>query len=463
MSRRLTVLSQRREDLRRLIVRLGVVAVLLFGALAAGRLISQFESGAESPYPISPTVSWHSWQNTPDASRRLSAHDALDADPALPLGFEPGQTLGGVLEDLGLAADDSNAVVSELARFADLRKIRPADQYSARFSSGGDLAEFELLLAGRGRARVARRDGAWTGTWRSFQRRVETNFLAGRLETSLEGAIGEAGGPASLSIFMSDVLQWDLDFTRDLRRGDTFHVLYETVYLDGVYDAVGGIVAIAYDNGGRRLEAYRFGPDGQYFDPEGRPMRKMFLRSPLRYSRVTSRFSNRRFHPVLKRYRPHHGVDYGAPTGTPVRVTANGSVTFAGWDRGGGKTVKVRHPNSYLTAYLHLSRFASGVRPGRRVSQGDIIGYVGSTGLATGSHLDYRVQKSGRWIDPLSLRSIPADPVPTERLPAFISWRDKLRAALFDGGPMPDPEPVPETRIAAEPGSGTSGIAGSSR
>ena len=135
----------------------------------------------------------------------------------------------------------------------------------------------------------------------------------------------------------------------------------------------------------------------------------------------------------MKRYRPHYGVDYGAPNGTPARATANGVVISAGWDGGGGKTVKIRHPNSYLTAYLHLSRFAKGVRSGRRVRQGDVIGYVGSTGLATGSHLDYRVQRQGRWIDPLSLKSVPSDPVPHRRLPEFLAWRDELRLSLNEG------------------------------
>ena len=126
-------------------------------------------------------------------------------------------------------------------------------------------------------------------------------------------------------------------------------------------------------------------------------MRKMFLRSPLRYSRITSRFTTRRFHPVLKSYRPHWGVDYGAPVGTPVQVTANGVVTFTGWDRGGGNVVKVRHAGGYVTAYLHLSRFAKGIRPGARVQQGDIVAYTGATGLASGPHLDYRVQQNGRY------------------------------------------------------------------
>ncbi len=172
--------------------------------------------------------------------------------------------------------------------------------------------------------------------------------------------------------------------------------------------------------------------------PRGGPLRKLFLRSPLRYSRVTSGFSGRRFHPILKRYRPHHGVDYGAPTGTPVRVTANGVVRSVGWAGGGGKTIKVRHANGYLTAYLHLSRFAPGLRPGQRVLQGETIGYVGSTGLATAPHLDYRVQRDGRWINPLTLDNEPAEPVSDDRLADFLAWRDRLRESLAGDAPPTD-------------------------
>ena len=155
---------------------------------------------------------------------------------------------------------------------------------------------------------------------------------------------------------------------------------------------MGTILARSTTTSGRLHEAYRYGDAGVYYDGDGSPMRKMFLRSPLRYSRITSSFSLHRFHPVLKEFRPHYGVDYGAPVGTPVQVTANGTVLSAGWDKGGGNVVKVQHAGGYVTAYLHLSRFAPGIRPGARVRQGDIIAFTGATGLATGPHLDYRVK-----------------------------------------------------------------------
>jgi murein DD-endopeptidase MepM/ murein hydrolase activator NlpD len=248
--------------------------------------------------------------------------------------------------------------------------------------------------------------------------------------------MARAGAPAELAYSVGDVLQWDLDFTRDLRRGDTFRVLFEETVVEGYEPRPSRVLAVDYGRAnGRHLEAYHFGSGASagYYDAEGRPLQKLFLRSPMPYSRVTSRFSHSRFHPVLKRFRPHYGVDYGAPVGTPVRVTASGTVVSAGWDGGGGKTVKVRHPNGYLTAYLHLSGFAPGVRSGAVVRQGEVIGYVGATGLATGPHLDYRVQVNGRWIDPQSIKSVPAQAVSPLQRSEFDAVRLAMRASLDTG------------------------------
>ena len=178
----------------------------------------------------------------------------------------------------------------------------------------------------------------------------------------------------------------------------------------------------------------------------------MCLRAPLPYSRVTSKFSAHRFHPVLKVSRPHYGVDYGAPVGTPVRVTAAGTVLLAGWDGGGGKTVKVRHANGYVTGYLHLSRFADGIRSGARVRQGEVIGFVGATGLATGPHLDYRVQRDGTWIDPQSLKSVPAPPLDHTQLADFVQLRDLLRPVLAGTVPPATGRTGTYTLAAAAPG-----------
>ena len=273
---------------------------------------------------------------------------------------------------------------------------------------------------------------SWEASFRPVERQTRFRVVHGEVVDGFEAAIRASGANAELAYRIAEVLQWDIDFNRDLRRGDRFEVIYEDVYLDGRPSGIGEVVALAYVNGGRRIEAFQYGSGGDrgYFDADGQPLQKMFLRSPMKYSRVTSRFTPRRFHPVLKVYRPHYGVDYGAPTGTPAFVTANGIVTFMGWDGGGGRTVKVRHPNGYVTNYLHLSRFPASVRVGSRVRQGDVIGYVGSTGLSTAPHLDYRVTLNGRWIDPLRISNVRAEAIGPADRAAFATWSVAVRQGL---------------------------------
>ncbi len=345
-----------------------------------------------------------------------------------PLEIESGQTVGGLLASLGLENSEVHQAVEALAGHVDPRRIKAGEPCLAYYDDQARLEQLRVRQSGKGWLRLDRADETWQASWHPFQRRVEVRQIAGELEDLLDTAIQRAGGPYGLAYKMADVLQWDLDFNRDLQVGDRFRVLFEEVYLDGHFSGLGDVLALAYENRGQTREAYRFGEDNAYYDGEGRPLRKLFLRSPLPFTRVTSRFSHRRFHPVLKVYRPHYGVDYGAPKGTPVRATSGGVVSFAGWNKGGGKTIKIRHANGYLTAYLHLSGYA--VRSGKRVQQGDVIGYVGSTGLSTGPHLDYRVQRNGRWIDPLSLPNVPADPIAEEDLERFLNHRDGLREHL---------------------------------
>jgi murein DD-endopeptidase MepM/ murein hydrolase activator NlpD len=412
---------------------LGVLSLLI--AFAGGLYLAtrSVEAFLASPSKILPTQAY---------SSRLAAHPIWAArvdgglgrqDLPLEFAFRSGETLSDALGALGFEPQDAVLVAEELAKHVDLRHLRPEDRYAAMVNADSRLDGFRLTLNGKGQVSVWEQEGKWSSEWQPFIETTVVRAIKGELDDFLEASVNRAGGHPTVAYAMADVLQWDLDFNRDLRLGDRFELLYEEVFLDGKFYRVGSILTLTYENGGKVLEAYRFGEDDGYYDSEGRPLQKLFLRSPLRFSRITSGFTGRRFHPVLKTYRPHYGVDYGAPTGTPVRVTANGVVGFAGWDRGGGKTVKVRHPNGYLTAYLHLSKFASGIGVGRRVSQGEVIGYVGSTGLATGSHLDYRIQRDGKWLNPLTLDNKPAEPVSEEQLPEFIAWRDELRSALKEG------------------------------
>ncbi len=352
-----------------------------------------------------------------------------------------GQTLGGVLQqELGLAVGEVPALLTALSPRVDVRKLQAGQAGLAFYDQSNQLVQLELKLA-KGRIELWRSEQGWRSKWQEFQREVQVRRARGEVTGPLETAVRRAGGGPQLAYLMADVLQWDLDFNRDLQLGDRFSVLYEEVSLSGEPAGLGQILALTYEQRNRTFEAYR-SPAGDYFDAEGRPLQKTFLRSPLAFSRITSNFSHRRFHPILKIYRPHYGVDYGAPTGTPVRATASGTVSFADRQGGSGKMVSLRHANGFVSHYLHLSGYAPGLKVGQRVRQGEVIGYVGATGLATAPHLDYRVQHHGRWINPLALQNVPADPISQKDLPAFFTYRDALRASLLTGTWSKQPELV---------------------
>ena len=416
--------------------RIPLAFLLVVGAVGLGIATWQLESWVRLPQPAVATPSYGAFL----ASKAPSGEPAVDVERALvprPIRLRRGQTLGDLLAEQGLGPMQARALVAALDGHLDVTKLPSGEIGSAYFDQDRELSNLRLDIGREGWVELARVGTSWASSRHLFARKVELQKIEGELEKTLIEDIIRAGGRQMIAYEMSNVLQWDMDFNRDLRTGDRFQVLYEEVYLDGEFAGLGEILALIYENRGRRFEAYRFGERG-YYDAAGRPLQKMFLRSPLPFTRVTSRFSHRRFHPVLKVHRPHYGVDYGAPRGTPVRVTANGVVTFAGVSGGAGKMVKVRHPNGYQTSYLHLSRFAPGIRRGKAVIQGDVIGKVGSTGLSTGPHLDYRVQKNGRWLDPLRLKSDhPVEPIPGHQMEQFMARRDMLLAS-FEGGHLPD-------------------------
>ena len=253
---------------------------------------------------------------------------------------------------------------------------------------------------------------------------------------SLMAAMSAGGGHDLVAMSMAEVFAGEIDFNTELRLGDNFGVLFERFVREDVHVTYGDVLAVVFEGDGREASAFRYEVPGEaqaYFDADGRSTKRQFLRSPLPFEpRVTSRFSYRRLHPILGTRRPHLGVDYGAPTGTRVIAVANGTVISAARSGGSGNLVRLRHSNGYETWYLHLSRFANGMSSGARVMQGQTIGYVGSTGLATGPHLDYRLRKNGTFVNPLvEHRNLPpGDPVPPEHMSAFKDERDRLVAQL---------------------------------
>ena len=248
------------------------------------------------------------------------------------------------------------------------------------------------------------------------------------ITSSLWNAMVEANTDPTLAITLSEIYAWSIDFF-GLAKGDSIRVIYEQSYVEDKPLRDFNVKAAIFTNTGKDFYAIPFEQNDKfsYFDEEGNSLQKTFLKAPLKYSRISSGFSNNRFHPVLKRYRAHHGVDYAAPTGTEVYTIGDGVVVKKAYQaNGGGNYVTIKHNSVYSTTYMHLSKFAKGIQPGKRVKQGETIGYVGATGLATGPHLDFRVYKNGTPINPLKMSSPPKEPVSPENMPHFTQVRDSL-------------------------------------
>jgi murein DD-endopeptidase MepM/ murein hydrolase activator NlpD len=282
---------------------------------------------------------------------------------------------------------------------------------------------------------------------RTYETRVAA--ASGSITSSLFGAVSDAGEEDQLAIDLADIFAWDVDFNTELQRGDSFRVAVEKLYLDGQFVKYGPIVSAELVRGTRILQAVRFqnaAGDSGYYAADGTPLRKAFLRSPLRFTRISSGFTGARLHPILNRVRSHFGIDFAAPTGTPVSASADGVVASAGWAGGYGNSVRIRHANGFETLYGHLSRID--VRSGQRVSQGTRIGAVGQTGLATGPHLDYRMVQNGRFVNPFRVQTPPAEPLEASERPAFEAARTTALALL---GPAPQPAMLASATVLAAP------------
>lgn len=237
--------------------------------------------------------------------------------------------------------------------------------------------------------------------------------------------------PASLAAEMEDIYQSTISFF-SIQKGDNFTVIYDERYIDTLPAGIGRIWGAKFNYGGKTYYAipFRQGNKIAYWDQDGNSLRKLMLITPLKYTRISSRFTYSRLHPIYKTYRAHTGVDFAAPKGTPVHAVADGTVIFKGWGGGGGNTLKIKHNNGFMTGYLHLSGYAKGIRQGSRVSQGQLIGYVGSTGASTGPHLDYRVWRNGKPIDPLKIPQEPGEPIHKANRAAYEYVRDRIMAEL---------------------------------
>jgi murein DD-endopeptidase MepM/ murein hydrolase activator NlpD len=379
----------------------------------------------------------------PVTMARLDSDVSLERDADYLSGYVPTRTTISAVFDRHLIEGPEKAVlVASIGDAFDLRRIRAGQPYLIDRLLDGRVRRFEYEIDGDRRLTATR--GSLDGTPRfhtaieSIPKQTSVVMVEGAIDretNSLSAALDKAGERMDLALGLADVFSGEIDFNSGLQPGDRFRVLVERHSREGKMAGYGPILAAEFVNDGRQLRAIRFTPEGgaaAYFDDQGRSLKRFFLKSPLKFEpRVTSRFSTSRQHPILGYARAHNGVDYHAGTGAPVVSVAPGVVTLAGWTGGGGRTVKVRHPNGYETEYLHLSAIA--VKAGTRIGQGDLVGRVGQTGLATGPHLHYGLKKNGRYVNPiLEHRNMPpGDPVPTGLISVFTAERDRFLELLF--------------------------------
>jgi len=375
----------------------------------------------------------------PDAARDLPpvrvVTRALPTPEAVPVAGNPGpfwreervrrgDTIGSLLARTGVDDPAALAFLSTHPEARPLYQLRPGRPVQVATDEAGSLLALRFRTADGERLSVAREAGALVAARAPGIENVRLALKAGEINTSLFGAADAIGLPDAVTLALAELFAGDIDFLQDLRFGDRFSVLYEARYVDGEAVGTGRIVAAEFENRGQRLSAFLWrDADGQdaWYTHDGRSTRRAFLRSPMEFSRMTSGFSLARFHPILQTWRAHRGVDYGAPSGTPVRATADGVVTLAGRKGGYGNVVVLRHTGAYSTLYAHLSRFPSGLRQGARVRQGDTIGYVGATGWATGPHLHYEFRVNDEPRNPLTVALPTAGPMPAETREAFFA------------------------------------------
>lgn len=345
-----------------------------------------------------------------------------------------GETLGGMLARLGANWQQLAGITRLPKSEFDVRSIRPDKTYYALYQP--DTAGVEQLCYFVYVPSVSQAVVLHLTDSMHVERHEKPTIHRDRtaevtIESSLWNAMVVNDLPVELALELSEIYAWTIDFF-GLQKGDSIRVFYDELYVDTTRIGIGRIYAADFYHGRKWQEAFWFEQDNirNYFDADGNSLRKAFLKAPLNYKRISSRFTYARKHPIYKIVRPHTGVDYAAPAGTPVVTIGDGVVTMCQYKGGGGNTIKVKHNSTYTTAYLHLSKFAKDVKVGQHVKQGQVIGYVGSTGSSTGPHLDFRVWKNGSPIDPLKMVSPPAEPVPAQYRDTFNHVVEDYRARL---------------------------------
>jgi len=377
-------------------------------------------------------------------NRRVS--EALnDPPPALPPVVRPeilrkvegiietNQTISEVLTDQGLSAGLAQQIIDCARPDYNLATVKAGYSYTIRFDEQDRFRDFKYPID-TDRFLTVYRDveqDSLVSEVKAFPYETLVAEVSGTIESSLFETIANIGEKDQLAWQLEDIFNSDIDFLIDIREGDSFKAIVEKKYLDDEFSKYGNVLAASFSNGGKDILGFLFeDKNGKpaYYDPDGKALKKSFLKSPLKYTRISSGFSYARRHPITKKVQPHLGVDYAAPVGTPVRAVGSGTVVYVGNKGANGRMVQLKHPNRYETLYLHLSRYT--VKRNERVSQGEVIGYVGSSGQATGPHLDFRIRRDGKALNPLRMIFPPGEPVPPEKMDRFAAVRDSWMEQL---------------------------------
>ncbi len=344
----------------------------------------------------------------------------------------PRTTFSDFLSSQGLELNTIQKVVQDVRPVYNLARVRAGNAVTLVSSRQGALKEIGYEIDPEHTLWIRKQNPGFDATIRVIPVVSKLAEVSGTVHTSLFTAVENQGEQDQFALNFADIFAWDFDFNTDTQKGDHFEAIVQKEFLNGKFENYGKILAAEYDSGKQHYQALLFrDPDGQpaYYAPDGKAVKKAFLRSPLLFAApITSRFSYHRFHPILKRYMPHLGIDYGAPMGSRVQAVANGRVILAGWDGGGGREVKLQHANGYETFYLHLSRIL--VHVGQHVQQGQIIALTGESGLATGPHLDFRIEQHGRFMNFLAIKLPPARSVSRQDWPQFVKLRNHLLPEL---------------------------------
>ena len=350
--------------------------------------------------------------------------------------IQRGDTLGSVLARLGIEDVAAQNFLRTDTRARALYQLKPGKAVRVQADDDGRLIALSYLAQGGELLAVKRVEDGFSAQSAPPGSTVRLELRAGEIRSSLFAASDAVGLPDAVTMQLAEIFSGDIDFHHDLRLGDWFTVVYEMREIDGQSAGAGRIVAAEFVNKGNIYRAFSWqGPEGSeaYYAEDGKTLRKAFMRSPLSFTRITSGFSLARFHPFLQTWRAHKGVDFAAPTGTPVHAAGDGKVASAGWQNGYGNAVVLQHGATYSTVYAHLSRFATGIKPGARVAQGDVIGYVGQTGWATGPHLHYEFRLNNEQRNPMTIALPTAQPLPAAALGDYRERVSVLSAQLVLG------------------------------